>query len=81
MQKLSRLIFFIFLWTLLLFALPAGAQAGEIYHLYVWDADHGIPRDLSVLPNHAIQWYKRNSNYYLFLPAGVDPNNLFVHFT
>jgi len=81
MGKLSRIFLCILLWTLLLFALPSGAQAGEIYHLYVWDAEHGIPKDLSTLPNHAVQWYKRNSNYYLFLPAGVDAENLFVHFT
>lgn len=58
------------------------ASANEINHLYVWDASHGVPKDPSVLPNQAIQWYKRgNSTYYLFLPAGVDASNLYVHFT
>ena len=81
MRKLSLAFLLILLSAILLFALPMGAQASEIYRLYVWDASHGVPKDLSVLPNQAIQWYKRGSHYYLFLPAGVDADNLFVHFT
>ncbi|MBQ4553072.1 MAG: CotH kinase family protein [Clostridia bacterium] len=68
------------LLILLLLALPASAS--PINRLYVWDASHGIPKDSSVLPNQAIQWYKRGEHtYYLFLPAGVDASNLYVHFT
>lgn len=76
--SLSLLTAFI---LILLFACSL-ASASTINRLYVWDASHGIPKDPSVLPNQAIQWYKRGNNtYYLFLPAGVDHNNLFVHFT
>jgi len=70
----------LFIFLILLISLPA-AQAKEINRLYVWDASHGVPSETSKLPTHAIQWYKRGGNYYLFLPAGVDTNNLYVHFT
>lgn len=76
--SLSLLLFLI----LLLCSAFSSASALSINRLYVWDASHGISKDPSVLPNQAIQWYKRGEHtYYLFLPAGVDSNNLYVHFT
>ena len=76
--SLSLLLFLILFLCLGL----SSAQAATINRLYVWDASHGIPKDPSNLPNQAIQWYKRGEHtYYLFLPAGVDTNNLYVHFT
>ena len=70
------------LWIFLLMCFScAAAQAAVINHLYVWDASHGVPADPASLPPQAIEWYKRGSKYYLFLPAGVDASNLYVHFT
>ena len=80
MRRVS-LSLLLLLLLLLCFIVP-GASASQINRLYVWDASHGIPKDPSILPNQAIQWYKRGSStYYLFLPAGVDAGNLYVHFT
>lgn len=81
MRRVSLSLLLVFLLLLLIFSIPS-AFASAITRLYVWDASHGIPKDTSVLPNQAIQWYKRgNHTYYLFLPAGVDASNLYVHFT
>lgn len=80
MRRVSLSLLLLFL--LLLGLLSAPACASTINRLYVWDASHGVPKDPSVLPNQAIQWYKRGEHtYYLFLPSGVDAQNLYVHFT
>lgn len=70
--------FLFLLLLLLLFALPHAAQAREISRLYVWDGSAAMPADGS-LPAGAIQWYKRgDSTRCLYLPAGIDTNNLRV---
>ncbi len=81
MRRVSLSLLLVFLLLILAFSIPS-ACAATINRLYVWDASHGIPKDPSSLPTQAIQWYKRGSStYYLFLPAGVDASNLYVHFT
>jgi len=72
--------FILLLLFLTLLALPLCAQAKEISRLYVWDGRTAQPQD-GPLPPGAIQWYKRGSAYYLFLPSGLDAGNLRVHFT
>lgn len=74
----KRLLFFLLLLGLML--LPLCAQAKVINRLYVWDGAIDPPADGSLAPG-AIQWYKRGSAYYLYLPAGLDASRLRVHFT
>ena len=63
----------------LIFLAP-GAEAKEISRLYVWDGRTALSTDGS-LPSGAVQWYRRGSSRYLFLPAGLDTSSLRVHIT
>lgn len=63
-----------------LMLLPLGALAKEINRLYVWDGTVEAPADGS-LPAGAVQWFKRGSARYLFLPSGVDSSQLRVRIT
>ena len=72
--------FLILMLLCLLALLPMNAQAKEISRLYVWDGRTEMPADGS-LPAGALQWHKRGSAYYLYLPSGLNPSFLRVHFT
>ena len=74
----KHFLFIVFFFALLL--LPLSAQAKEINRLYVWDGRAEAPAGSALAPG-AIQWYKRGSTYYLYLPAGLDASNLHVYFT